>query len=431
MNRPLRVLLSPIICLSIMGVCGCTVTIHSDTPHKTTWQADGATITISTSEGRTFTMSDPHAERTEEKTVDATKLNSLTVRGDFGGIRIEPTTNDRETHIKARKTVSGKGYTVAQLEELANRVTLKTETHQGVLEVSTITPKDFPNKVSVGVEFLVGAPKRLNLDLKTDNGEIMVKGTGNHVRAVSDFGAVTIIGGGGDIEARTENGAIVVENAPGAKKVTAHSDFGSVTVRQAQGVIEAITDNGTVTLENIPNAPQIVAKSNFGSVTLRNVGGNIDAKTDNGSITVDKAMVPATVTLASGFGAVRATGIKTNSSSLKVHLASENGQVHFAGDASELLLRSDFGSVEAELTTHLALRSGEVQTENGGITLHLPTSFAAHLDAHTENGSIHTEGFSTTRLTKDGGSQSVSTTLNGGNAPLNVRSNFGSITVHM
>ncbi|MGO4883864.1 MAG: DUF4097 family beta strand repeat-containing protein [Bryobacteraceae bacterium] len=106
--------------------------------------------------------------------------------------------------------------------------------------------------------------------------------------------------------------------------------------------------------------------------------------------------------------------------------SSGDGNIRVRGKFTALNLRSGDGNIEADVAPGSHMATGwNVHTGDGGVTLRLPSDFAAELDAHTGDGSITVD----LPVTAEGGmhEDSVRGKLNGGGAVLTVRTGDGSV----
>ena len=231
--------------------------------------------------------------RIVEKTVPAESVQTVEVRSTFGGIEIKPADNSAQITIHAEITLSESGMSEADRKKYLAGFTVETETRGETLRIYAKPPARFPKRQGFGAAFRIGVPQGagLALDAQTSNGAITVgetKTTGN-VLARSDFGQITVqnAGIGAKIRAVTSNGSVEVENRAPVQSVSAHSDFGAVTV-SGGGDIEARTSNGAVTISGTPQ--RVTGKSDFGAVSCTLAKGSnpqfVDLSTSNGSVSL-------------------------------------------------------------------------------------------------------------------------------------------------
>lgn len=132
--------------------------------------------------------------------------------------------------------------------------------------------------------------------------------------------------------------------------------------------------------------------------------GTVDARSGDGSITADD--LAGTVGLSSGDGSIRARHIegtlraRTGDGSIsvtdaagRVEADSGDGSVELTGRFDALNVRTGDGSVRLEVLDGSALKTDwSVNTGDGSITIRLPRSLDADLDAHTGDGGVHADG---------------------------------------
>lgn len=134
----------------------------------------------------------------------------------------------------------------------------------------------------------------------------------------------------------------------------------------------------------VPQRTNLEIKTNNGSVHASDVTGNIEFSAHNGSI----------------------------------HLAGVNGKIHGV---------TTNGSIHVALTGSRWEGDGlDLTTTNGSVHVAMPSNFAANLDTATVNGRIHT-GFPVTVQGKI--EHELKTPLNGGGAPIRIRTTNGSVHV--
>jgi hypothetical protein len=146
---------------------------------------------------------------------------------------------------------------------------------------------------------------------------------------------------------RISSTAKLIVTMPRDGHVIARSGDGSIRVEHVRGRLELRTGDGSIRGTDIGG--QMVLATGDGSVTIENADGDLDVDTGDGSVSV-----------AGKLGIV------------KVH----------TGDGS-ITFRAEPGtSMKGDWS---------MTTGDGGISLYLPSDFAAELDAHTGDGSIRNE----------------------------------------
>jgi DUF4097 and DUF4098 domain-containing protein YvlB len=108
-------------------------------------------------------------------------------------------------------------------------------------------------------------------------------------------------------------------------------------------------------------------------------------------------------------------------------ISNTNGHIELARCAGDVDAETTNGAIRAELAEVNAGKSIRLETTNGRITVSLPKSIAARVNASTTNGSIKTDlPVSTTEVKRN----SLRGTINGGgSAELRLRTTNGSINI--
>lgn len=104
-----------------------------------------------------------------------------------------------------------------------------------------------------------------------------------------------------------------------------------------------------------------------------------------------------------------------------------NGRIELTRCAGDVNAETTNGAIEAELTGVNPGRGMRLETTNGHITVRLPRSFAARIDAENTNGSIDTD--LPVMMSGTHSKHALKGTINGGNAELRLRTTNGSIHV--
>lgn len=143
--------------------------------------------------------------------------------------------------------------------------------------------------------------------------------------------------------------------------------------------------------------------------------------TRDGSISVDG--VQGTFKLRTGDGRVEATRVEGT-----LDADTGDGSIRIRGRLDAMSLHTGDGSIEAELMAGSKITSGwDVGTGDGHVTLRLPGTFGAELDAHTNDGKIKVDfPVATTRNVSGNDFRGK---LNGGGPTLKIRTGDGAIRV--
>jgi hypothetical protein len=126
--------------------------------------------------------------------------------------------------------------------------------------------------------------------------------------------------------------------------VNAHTDDGSIRVENLEGRLTLRTGDGSVAIDRMVGDVEV--RSGDGSIRLGGADGRLDLETDDGSITVDGK--PVVVRARTGDGSIR---------------------------------------VRVQADTQMA-DAWDISTRDGSVTLTLPASFNADIDAETGDGAV-------------------------------------------
>lgn len=179
--------------------------------------------------------------------------------------------------------------------------------------------------------------------------------------------------------------ALKVDIQPAAGGVTVHTTYPKST---GIGVLDFLTGNwvdSKVEYEiSVPRSMSLDVETTNGAIEVDGVSGTLKIETTNGHIRLDRC-------------------------------------------AGNLDATTTNGRIEAELLTVDRDRTNRLSTTNGRVVLTVPTTLAAEIDASTTNGSIDSELPVSTRTISR---HSLRGTINGGGAPLRLRTTNGSIEIH-
>ncbi len=170
---------------------------------------------------------------------------------------------------------------------------------------------------------------------------------------------------------------------------------------------------------HMPKDADLTVDTGDGSVEAESINGNLDVKTGDGHIAVQGAK--GTIRLHTGDGSIEARELDG-----RADVTTGDGHVNLDGRFDTLNIKTGDGSVTARAHGgSKVVSSWSIHTGDGSIDLDLPSEIQANLDVSTNDGHISmgipllVEGtLSTTR---------ISGKMNGGGAPIVVRTGDGSI----
>jgi DUF4097 and DUF4098 domain-containing protein YvlB len=181
-------------------------------------------------------------------------------------------------------------------------------------------------------------------------------------------------------------------------------------------------DRRSVQIElKVPREANVAVETGDGHVTVRSLTGNLDVHTADGHISV--ASVRGEIRLRTGDGHVEGEELDGT-----LEVQTGDGRIRIGGRFDRLDLRTNDGSIEADtksgskISTEWSLRTGD-----GSVRLRLPGDLQADLDALTNDGRITID----LPIAVSGvlGRSAVRGKLNGGGAPLRIKTGDGSIRI--
>jgi putative adhesin len=171
----------------------------------------------------------------------------------------------------------------------------------------------------------------------------------------------------------------------------------------ASSDVQATTGDGSIELEGINGT--ISLRSGDGSISARNAGGAVAARSGDGSITLSG--IKGAVDANTGDGSIAVTGVLTG-----VHARSGDGSLAIHAQAGS--------TTEADWD----LSSGD-----GSITIDVPESFGAELEAHTGDGRVHLDGVTLSNVSGEIARNRANGRLGAGGHAMRVRTGDGSISI--
>jgi DUF4097 and DUF4098 domain-containing protein YvlB len=136
---------------------------------------------------------------------------------------------------------------------------------------------------------------------------------------------------------------------------------------------------------SVPQNANIIAKSGDGSIRVERVNGRLELRTGDGSIRATE--VGGELILDTGDGSVTVENARG-----RIALDTGDGGVDVTGRFTGVKLHTGDGSIvyRAEPGTEMS-ENWDITTNDGGVTLYLPSGFGAEVDAHTGDGSIRND----------------------------------------
>src|ERR1700682_878930 len=291
------------------------------------------------------------------------------------------------------------------------------------------------------VQFEVTVPRGYNVEVKTGAGDIETQDVG---------GAANLFTMGGNI--RTGRIGVAGVRLPSSGHVLAklETQGGHIQVTDVAGDLNAITGGGHINVGNIVGSASL--RSGGGHIRAAQIGGRSELETDGGNITVGHAESYVNVRTGGGqidFGEVRGSvHAQTGGGGIRIMYVS--GPMEVESSAGSICLTRVAGTVRAAppgatitawinpdppsswQTVHLAGLS-QLSSGNGDIVVFLPRNLAANIEAVVDSGGENRiEADPALALTMQtpnrvNGPVRATGVLNGGGAPLKLRTSAGKI----
>ncbi len=330
-------------------------------------------------------------------------------------------------------------------ERMLDRYSLTAKATSEGVEINGTLPPQLAHSSAAGVQFWVqfevAVPPGFNVEVKSGAGDIETQDIG---------GTANLLTQGGNIRTGRIGVAHLREAAAGHLVAKLETEGGHIQVLDVAGDLNAFTAGGHINAGNI--AGDALLHSGGGHIRAGQIGGRADLQTDGGNITVGQAGSFVSVRTGGGqidFGEVRGSvraqtgggGIRVMYVSGPLEVESSAGSICLTRVAGTVRAATAGGTIRAWINpdapssggaVHLAGAS-QLTSGNGDIVVFLPRNLAADIDATVESGGEHRiqadPGLSLTMVVPTQGAGPVHATckLNGGGAPLKLRSSSGTI----
>jgi hypothetical protein len=174
---------------------------------------------------------------------------------------------------------------------------------------------------------------------------------------------------------------------------------------------------------SLPATSDVQAATGDGSIDLEGVRGTISLRSGDGSIQAREAS--GTLAARSGDGSIRLDGIKG-----AVDVNTGDGSIAVSGVFTGVRARSGDGSVAVRAQAGSATEAEwDISSGDGSITLEVPESFGAELDARTGDGRVHLEGVTLSNVSGTIAPDRANGRLGTGGHAMRVRTGDGSISI--
>jgi TonB family protein len=324
---------------------------------------------------------------------------------------------------------------------LENYVLKARPTNSGVELAGTLPPQSRPNDAQFWIQFEVTVPSGYNVDVNTEVGDIETQDIG---------GTASLRTQGGNIRTGRIGGSGLRDSAAGRSVAKLETQGGHIQVLDVAGDITAFTAGGHISVGSIAGDASL--RTGGGHVRAVRIGGRADLETVGGNITVAHTGNFVNVRTGGGqidFGEVRGSvhaqtgggGIRVVTVSGPMEVQSSGGSICLTRVSDSLQAATSGGTITAWINPDAPSGGGNVRLSgssqltsgNGDIVVFLPRNLAANIDAIVATGGEHRiEADPALHLVIQGTANGnapvhATATLNGGGAPLRLRSTTGKI----
>jgi TonB family protein len=291
------------------------------------------------------------------------------------------------------------------------------------------------------VQFEVTVPRGYSVDVNTEAGDIETQDIG---------GTASLHTQGGNIRAGRIGGSGLREVSANRSVAKLDTQGGHIQVSDVAGDLSAFTAGGHIVVGNISGDASL--RTGGGHIRAGQIGGRAELETVGGNITVAHAGSFVNVRTGGGqidFGEVRGSvraqtgggGIRVMYVSGPMEVESSSGSICLTRVAGALQASTSGGTITAWINPDASPGGGLVRlggssqlaSGNGDIIVYLPRNLAATIEADVATGGErHIEADPSLHLIIQGlntgtGPVHATATLNGGGAPLKLRSTAGRI----
>jgi TonB family protein len=328
-------------------------------------------------------------------------------------------------------------------QQLLDSYSLKAKPIYSGVEITGTLPPQAARSADAQfwVQFEVAVPRGYNVEVNTEAGDITTADIG---------GTASLHTQGGNIKTGRIGTTGVRDASWGRSAAKLETEGGHIQVQDVAGDLTAVTGGGHINVGNI--AGEATLRTGGGHIRAGQIGGRAELDTVGGNITVAHAGSFVSVRTGGGqidFGEVRGSvhaqtgggGIRMMYVSGPIELESSSGSICLTRVAGALQAATSGGTITAWINPDAPSGGGNVHlggpsqlaSGNGDIIVFLPRNLAANIDAIVANGGErHIEADPALHLVvqasvNGSGQVHAMATLNGGGAPLKLKTTGGKI----
>ncbi len=326
-------------------------------------------------------------------------------------------------HIRKRVRAASE----AQARRILAAYNLRTRRAGDLLEL--VMDAQGPNfrTSRMAADFVLTVPRSLlRADLLTRGGNLRVEGIDGEASALTAGGDIFVDRIGGAVKLETAGGDVQLGEVGG--RVQVETAGGGINLKDCGGEAILVTHGGAITAGSCKK--NVRARTAGGSIRIAKAGGDVEAETAGGSVNVDQC--GGRVIAASAGG-----GIIVGSSRGLVRAGTQSGEIRLWKIAGPVEAETALGSITAlVIADRRSWAQSQLATSGGDITVYLPENLAVSVQAIIEMATgkhgIRSDFplvFKKQDLALGPKEVFGEIQLNGGGAPLKIRTTSGNIEI--
>ncbi len=314
-----------------------------------------------------------------EREFQVRRGGSLLVESDAGPIDVRAWDNS----VVKVSVLKPNGFTV-DMNQSGDTVSVRAEAERG----------GFFGRMRSDIRFMVMVPREFNVELVTGGGAISVSDLTGNVDVNTSGGSIDIGNiSGGDVTADTSGGRIEIGNVEG--DVEADTSGGSIEIGDVTGSVVADTSGGSIRIGDVGG--DMVADTSGGSIEVGQGSGRVQLDTSGGTIRAAFALGPVYADTSGGniYLEGSATSIEADTSGGNIVIERSSGQVEADTSGGSITIKQSVGPISADtaggnIDVEVILGESnrgnpvDLETAGGDITLHLPSTITATVQADLE-----------------------------------------------
>lgn len=294
----------------------------------------------------------------------------LLVRTDLGSLTVKPGPRDHmECQVRLR------AYAANETE--AKRYFSRYELSVRLLEGGDAYLRGrlrYPAKAAapLSIEWEIQVPVRLDLDLETQGGDLVVsEKREGELRAATAGGDIRTGDVAGQVSVTTAGGSITLGNI--GQRVEARTAGGPIRLGDVEGDATLETSGGEIVAGRIAGA--VRAETGGGDILLRGAGSDIIAQTAGGQIQIGES--GGSVQCQTAGGSIRLGGAR---GPIRVHTA--GGSIHLYSVKNAVQAATVAGKILAQIAASPdSFRASLLETSFGDVEVYLPPDLPLTIDA--------------------------------------------------